>query len=162
MDLATGIVHVRRGWDLVEQREIAPKSRQGFRRVPIAAVLRDHLDQRLLLRGEDPATPVFRTPEWIRRTGYRVRDRWQAHGLPVLTLHEARHVYASFAVAAGVNAKALSTYLGHANIGGTLDLHGHLMPGNEGEAAGLLDGYLARATGSTVAQTVAHPEKAPV
>ena len=36
------------------------------------------------------------------------------------------------------------------------------MPGNEDEAAGLLDGYLARETGSTVAQTVAHPEKAPV
>ena len=58
--------------------------------------------------------------------------------------------------------KALSTYLGHANIGITLDLHGHLMPGNEDEAAGLLDGYLARETGSTVAQTVAHLEKAPV
>ena len=58
--------------------------------------------------------------------------------------------------------RPLSTYLGHANIGITLDLYGHLMPGNEDEAAGLLDGYLARATGSTVAQTVAHLEKAPV
>jgi hypothetical protein len=27
----------------------------------------------------------------------------------------------------------------------TLDSYGHLMPGNEEEAAGLLDGYLARA-----------------
>jgi hypothetical protein len=29
------------------------------------------------------------------------------------------------------NAKALSTYIGHANIATTLDLYGHLMPGNE-------------------------------
>ena len=43
---------------------------------------------------------------------------------------------------AGVNAKALSTYMGHANISITLDRYGHLMPGSEGEAAGLLDSYL--------------------
>ena len=45
-------------------------------------------------------------------------------------------------IAAGVNAKALSTYMGHANIAITLDRYGHLMPGSEEEAAGLLDGYL--------------------
>ena len=42
-------------------------------------------------------------------------------------------------------AKALSTYIGHANFGATLDRYGHLMPGNESEAAHLLDSYLARA-----------------
>jgi integrase len=45
-------------------------------------------------------------------------------------------------IAAGVNAKALSTYMGHANISITLDTYGHLMPGNESEAADLLDAYL--------------------
>jgi len=35
--------------------------------------------------------------------------------------------------------------MGHANISITLDRYGHLMPGNEAEAAGLLDAYLARA-----------------
>lgn len=49
-------------------------------------------------------------------------------------------------IAAGVNAKALSTYMGHANIGITLDRYGYLMPGNEDEAATLLDAYLVRAT----------------
>jgi integrase len=44
-----------------------------------------------------------------------------------------------------VNAKAFSTYIGHANIGITLDRYGHLMPGSEEEAAGLLDAYLERA-----------------
>jgi hypothetical protein len=42
-----------------------------------------------------------------------------------------------------VNAKALSTYMGHANISITLDRYGHLMPGNEDHAAALLDAYLA-------------------
>ena len=57
-------------------------------------------------------------------------------------------------IAAGVNAKALSTYMGHASISITLDRYGHLMPGNENEAAQLLDDYLERATGaSSGAQT---------
>ena len=48
-------------------------------------------------------------------------------------------------IAAGVNAKALSTYMGHSSITVTFDRYGHLMPGNEVEAAGLLDSYLLRA-----------------
>lgn len=32
--------------------------------------------------------------------------------------------------------------MGHANISITLDRYGHLMPGSEEEAVGLLDGYL--------------------
>lgn len=46
-------------------------------------------------------------------------------------------------IAAGVNAKALSAYLGHSSVALTFDRYGHLMPGNEAEAAGLLDSYLA-------------------
>ena len=57
-------------------------------------------------------------------------------------LHECRHTFASLMIAAGVNAKALSTYLGHSSIQITLDRYGHLMPGNEQEAARLLDRYL--------------------
>jgi integrase len=55
-------------------------------------------------------------------------------------------------IEAGVNAKALSTYMGHSSVTITLDHYGHLMPGNEEQAAELLDDYLRRAT---VAQTVA-------
>jgi integrase len=51
-------------------------------------------------------------------------------------------------IAAGVNAKTLSTYMGHESIKVTYDKYGHLMPGNESEAAALLDAYLERATKS--------------
>ena len=53
--------------------------------------------------------------------------------------------FASLMIAAAVNAKALSTYMGHTSITITLDRYGHLMPGNEGEAAELLDRYLEKA-----------------
>ena len=45
-------------------------------------------------------------------------------------------------IAAGVNAKALCVYMGHSSVTVTFDLYGHLMPGNEAEAATLLDAYL--------------------
>ena len=48
-------------------------------------------------------------------------------------------------IAAGCNPKALSTYMGHSSITITLDRYGHLMPGNEEQAAVLLDDYLERA-----------------
>jgi hypothetical protein len=46
------------------------------------------------------------------------------------------------------NAKALSTFLGHASITITLDRYGHLFPGAEDEAAALVDAYLERTTGA--------------
>jgi integrase len=54
-------------------------------------------------------------------------------------------------IAAGINSKALSTYMGHSSITITLDRYGHLLPGNEHEAANLLDNWLTTAT-----QTTAH------
>jgi integrase len=60
-----------------------------------------------------------------------------------ITLHECRHTFASLMIAARVNAKALSTCMGHSGISITLDRYAHLMPGNEAEAAGLLDAFLA-------------------
>jgi hypothetical protein len=47
-------------------------------------------------------------------------------------------------IAAGVNAKALQTFMGHASITITLDRYGHLFPGAEDEAAALLDAFLDR------------------
>jgi integrase len=84
----------------------------------------------------------------------RARRAWDAANdrlaprealLAPITLHEARHTFASLMIAAGVNAQALASYMGHASITITLDRYGHLMPGNEDEAAALLDAYLERA-----------------
>ena len=59
-----------------------------------------------------------------------------------LRLHQARHAYASFTIAAGVNAKALSVFMGHSSIKVTYVLYGHLLPDSEAEAAALLDEFL--------------------
>ena len=75
----------------------------------------------------------------------RARKSWKEAKLSPIGLHECRHTYAAFMIAAGVNPKALSTYMGHSSITVTLDRYGHLMPGSEREAAGMLATYLERA-----------------
>jgi integrase len=49
-----------------------------------------------------------------------VRDRaiaaWTKAKLAPITLHECRHTFASFMIAATVNAKALSVCMGHSSI----------------------------------------------
>jgi integrase len=54
--------------------------------------------------------------------------------------------------AAGVNAKSLQTYMGHSSVTVTYDRYGHLMPGNEDEAAALLDAYERSNTKARLAQ----------
>src|SRR5207302_6978498 len=73
---------------------------------------------------------------------YRARTAWAEAKLEPVNLHDCRHTYAAFMIAAGVNVKALSTYMGHASITITLDQYGHLLPGNEREAAALLERWL--------------------
>jgi integrase len=150
VDLAEGVIRVRRGWDAIEG-EIAPKSREGRRTVPIPGVLRGVLLEHRM-RGEDPSGRVFGGPNGVTRAVKAAAARWDEVDLPGITLHECRHTYASLMIAAGVNAKALQTFLGHANIAVTMDRYGHLMPGSEAEAAGRLDAYLdrARAVGADV------------
>jgi integrase len=82
------------------------------------------------------------TPSNVRK---RANTAWMRAGLKPIGLHECRHTFASLMIAAGVNAKALSTYMGHSSVTITLDRYGHLMPGSESEAADLLDAYLAHA-----------------
>jgi integrase len=78
---------------------------------------------------------------------------WKRAKLEPISLHEARDTFASLMIAAGVNAKALSTYMGHSSIQITYDRYGHLMRWNEDEAAAALDAYLERAnTAARLAQ----------
>jgi integrase len=145
IDLERGIITVSRGWDTL-QGEITTKSGR-VRVVPISVALRLELDRHFaaigwtegLAFGIGPWRPFNSTP-----LAKRAERGWNAAELERITLHECRHTFASLMIAAGVNAKALSAYMGHANISITMDRYGHLMPGNEREAAVMLDAYLGR------------------
>ena len=155
VDLATGVLRVEHGWDDVRGRDRAEEPRGAPHRARRGRVARraarapDARGPRATGSCSATATGPFVTT----RSRKRAAKAWKAAGLEPITLHECRHTFASLMIAAGVNAKALEPYMGHATITITLDLYGHLMPGNEDEAAGLLDAYLTRAdTAARLAQ----------
>lgn len=125
--LGIGVIHVRRGWDDRESA-IEPKSKSGRRDVPIVAALRTHLMEHRLRSGRAEGFVFGRsaTEPFVPWTvDARARRAWKAENvkraranrppLEPITLHEARHAFASILIAAGVNVKALSSYMGHAS-----------------------------------------------
>ena len=67
-----------------------------------------------------------------------------ASPLPRIRLHDLRHTHATHLLAAGVNPKIVSERLGHTSVAFTLDTYGHVLPGQQADAAAavaaLLDG----------------------
>ena len=106
-------------WDADELMVAASKSDAGEgRRVPMVGPLKKILNDEWVRRG--PAG------EWADR---RPARSTRASGRPAptkrgtrprssqrVTLHEARHTYASFLMAAGYNLKQIQEYLGHADL----------------------------------------------
>jgi integrase len=143
VDLSEGRIRVRHGEDMVEGR-IDPKSPASFRPVPIiprlADALREHFE-RLRdrvgreLRPDDRVLPGVRAERFSDGALLkRSRKRWEAAELKPVGLHDCRHTFASFGIAAGWNAKTLQVYMGHLSIQVTFDIYGHLFPGAEAEA----------------------------
>ena len=135
---------------------ITPKSRSGNRRVPITNTLRRELLTHKLHQGASNGFvfPSLRDPDKPFNPSTLKLHTAKASTTKNLTpigLHECRHSYAAYMIAAGINTKALSTYMGHSTITITLDRYGHLLPGNEHEAAQLLDNWLTTATAATQA-----------
>jgi integrase len=149
VDLNACLIRVERGWD-PKVGPIEPKSRAGKRRVPIPGVLRGLLLEHRLRQGNPTGLVFGRStvrPFNPRTAAERAQRAWRAADLAPIGLHECRHTYASLMIAAGANAKALTTFMGHASVTVTYDRYGHLMPGSRDESAALLDAYLARSAG---------------
>lgn len=55
--------------------------------------------------------------------------------LPYVNFHALRHSHATILLKQGINPKVVSERLGHANVGTTLDIYSHVLPGMQEEAA---------------------------
>jgi len=118
VDFDHGVIRVERSWD-DKTGPIAPKSRAGRRRVPLAKPLRTLLTEHRL--HQPPSTDLVfgrsrGRPLAAEALTQRARRIWSTHGVSPIGLHECRHTYASYMIAAGVNAKSLSSYMGHSSI----------------------------------------------
>jgi integrase len=145
LDFDHGVIKVERSYDPKAHEFVEPKSRSGRRTVPMASVLRAYLASAKLSRSDRTGLVFSVDGERVfdDRTVAKVATAcWRERKLEPVTLHECRHTFASLMIRAGVNVKALASYMGHASITITLDRYGHLLPGNESEAAELLDTLL--------------------
>ena len=152
VDLDAGHVSVEQSYDPPSRTFGPPKSDAGVRRVPITAALRRALlEHRVAFGRIDSDALVFGVDgkpvdgdtvlDTARETwaavavGAFVQGRNLEVPLEEIDLHTARHTCASVMIAAGVNIKALSEFMGHSSITITLDWYGHLLPGSLAEAA---------------------------
>ena len=133
VDLAGGVIRVERSYGDKGRVEIEPKSRAGRRTVPIVGAFRDLLVESKAEHGRTEGLvfgngKIAFQPSNLWR---RARQAWKQANLEPIGLHEARHTFASVLIAAGVNAKAITSYMGHASIQTTFDLYGKLSPARD-------------------------------
>lgn len=148
VDIEAGIIRVEQAWDPTSGSMVEPKSEAGRRNVPVVAQLRPLLTAQLASASGGLLFPSVTNPARpMDASGLasRAREAWARHELQPAGLHDLRHTFASICIAAGLNAKAISVYMGHSHISTTFDVYGHLMPGSESEAADLLDAFLGSA-----------------
>lgn len=133
---------------IISIRRAITKSNAGVRKLPVIGWLRPILMREWLRQGKPTSGPVLVYPHGgkgenaYKKQAERAEKAWMAHGLNRITPHEGRHTFASYLIASGLNAKAVTVLMGHASVTETFDRYGHLFPGHEDEAAGLLDAYL--------------------
>jgi integrase len=72
----------------------------------------------------------------------RARKAWLEAELRPITLHEARHTYASLMAAAGVPLEDVADYMGHSTVEVTRKLYRHLYPDSRRRAADALEAFL--------------------
>ena len=65
-------------------------------------------------------------------------------GLRRIRIHDSRHTHATLMLKAGIHPKVVSERLGHANIGITLDIYSHVLPGLQEAAAEKFDRLFER------------------
>jgi integrase len=128
-----------------------PKSRAGFRTVPMPDVVGSMLAEHLTRYGPGPAGLVFTNtlgrPLWRNTAGEMWHRAARQAALPGwATFHDLRHFYASLLISRGCSVKAVQKRLGHQSAMETLDTYGHLWPDSDDETRNAVDYVLAGLT----------------
>lgn len=88
-------------------------------------------DEPFIFGGSEPLKISTVDAVW-RRYVYRC-------GVKPIRIHDLRHSFASNAIASGANIVAVSKYLGHANVGITMEVYAHLLEKSETDLVQKMD-----------------------
>jgi integrase len=163
LDLMRREVHVAETLYEIRGRHVfnPPKTKAGYRRVPIPKVAAEALE--LHCHGQAPDDLVFTAAKGgpVRVSLFR-RRIWQpataAAGVEGLRLHDLRHTAVSLWIATGADPKEVATWAGHTSTVIVYDRYGHLMPGRAQRVMDALDAVAANATARTDADVIQLPQ----
>ena len=107
VDFDAGVIRVERGWDQ-KAGPIEPKSQAARRRVALVRAPRSELAAHRLREGGGGELALGRGDRRFPAGAVvrRAQAAWRKRSLAPIGLHECRHTYAAFMIAAGVAAKA--------------------------------------------------------
>ena len=133
-----------------------PKTANSNRYVSIDAQLMSDLlrwkatQARYLLSlgiAQSASTPVITNEAGNHMNGDNLNRWWRsftkAHGFEGLRIHDLRHTHATMLVSSGLNIKAVSSRIGHASVGITLDLYSHAQREDDEKAAAIMGEIMA-------------------
>jgi integrase len=169
-------VDVNTGWVKVDKtlrREVGkgvfikrPKTAKSRRRVLVSptscAVVRLHKQRQtdagytgplLFPSGRDR----YHIPGHILR--YHLHPAMRQAGLPLMRLHDFRHLSATFLLESGTNVKLVSERLGHSSVKITLQYYAHVLPSMQEGVAVRMDGLLQGWESTDCKSTVEPPKR---
>jgi integrase len=171
VDFEAGRILIRRA--LVRGRLGTPKSGRS-RFVVMSGTLEEILRDLLSKRREESLRRGWReVPDLVfcsqtggaldernvTRAWHRVRRRAQKQGVRPLRLHDARHTWASLALASGKSVRWVASQLGHANPELTLRVYAHALREEETDLGFLDFGGAKRHPGGTQRRAIASTRK---
>jgi len=126
-----------------ELHEGKPKTNEGERYIILPKATADMLKRRK--RISKWIFPNLTTPELpiAPEKAYRkAKLILKGLNLPDISFHDLRHTFATHAIASGVDAKTLSTILGHTNPSFTLDTYTHVTTDMQQKASNIIENFM--------------------
>ncbi len=126
-----------------ELYEGKPKTNEGERYIILPKATADMLKRRK--RISKWIFPNLTTPELpiAPEKAYRkAKLILKELNLPNISFHDLRHTFATHAIASGVDAKTLSTILGHTNPSFTLDTYTHVTTDMQQKASNIIENFM--------------------
>lgn len=157
IDFTNRLLTVRQTLDKTTGELKAPKTESGIRDIALdeqilSDLMRWRISQSRYLNSlgieQGSTTPII-TSEAGERLDASGLERWwrnfrKQNGFDGLRLHDLRHTHATMLVSSGLNIKAVSSRLGHASVGITLDLYSHAQREDDEKAAKVIGDLMAR------------------
>jgi integrase len=147
IDWSGNFIEVRRStWRGITGTPKSGKTRRVDMNDRLKAVLQQHqtrMKAEALKAGVAVPAQVFTTDELTPYDGVNLRKRFEVvlrkAKLRKIRFHDLRHSYASWLIANKESLAYIRDQLGHSSIQITVDLYGHLVPGENREAVNRLD-----------------------